>query len=645
MSNFEAFPLFSPSQMSRSEEKVLHSIFSPSQEGNVIPQLEKQTSRLDVSDNTGAFSYEHGQDVWGRIQYGRSVHVVSTCGSKSSGGKIGSKSKVVEETAGRHNSSPANMEESKVTSGGPIQRHKTHPGSALRGRRTRCNEGIPRSVTFRSDTHCAKECTPRDSDCFRSPGCSTKHKRFDVMDSPYLSMSPISLPGDCSRSQALSIKSTHTNTSWHSVPVEMLNIEFVSNCESERQLENVISALTEASPAKFPSLLRMAKARLEVIQKGTLDSGQKHECGDKVDGTCLNISVCSGLDGIAIEPNETSSLLMNISTSIDGKQDDIKGVGSSDSYCTGVLSKKPDDYRFNEALGNSGESCRNKTRDRPRNDQVEHIQPTYCELKENLATVLASHSSLSAELENALIDRDEIQRELENQTRICRDLECKIKDQSGELSAKIISLQRAKNEAQKDIATLEDTLVSSSAKARDVALQLTKRTEEVNRLGEELRSTKDSAAKELVHNQKVQKVLREKIEELSSQLTFQEARAAEKLDLLEQQLRAEFEKASEQQKAHIASLSATLVEARRDIDRLKKKNIELSQKGKSSNAASAESGGKSNLLQQYNDALAQVESTEMAASAMAKALALSESELAAAKEGKDDCGKKAPSAR
>lgn len=608
MSGFDAFPLFSPSQVSRNKEKVLHSVFSPSFGGAAIRRLDNSALTAVTTDNTC--------DSPSACRDGYSANVVS-CGSKSNVGKINSDSGIGGETAvGDRLLSSTNVEEQKVTALAMRTQRLNHPpGSALRGRRDRHNEGIPRSVTFRPDTQYDEKCTLGDMDSFRSPGCSARDQNVDDMSSPHLFMSPIPVVDDCSRSQALSIRSTHTTTSWHSVPIEMLNIEFVANCESEHQLEQIISALREASPAKYPALLRMAGTRLEALR--SIAPKVDHN-----DAPHLELSR-SRLVGSTFESNEESSL--DISTSIND--------GYVEEHCEEAPSPKHDGRHLTEVEG-CGNSC--AFEGNVNGDTERHT--TFSGLKEDLSTVLAAHSSMSAELDDALVDRGRAQKELKTQTRICRDLERKIKNQNEDLCAKIASLDQAKDEAQADVATLEDTLVSSSTKAREVASQLSKRTEEVIKLREEIQKVKDTAATELAGHQNLHKTLREKIEALLSQLAVQEKNAEDKLEMLEQKLKHDFDRVLERQKEQIAKMNENLNEARCSINILKRKNSQLSLKRIGTGTSPGNSD--SDLLRQYNDTLARAKSTEMAASAMARALALSENELAEAKEGRDVCEKK-----
>ena len=75
---------------------------------------------------------------------------------------------------------------------------------------------------------------------------------------------PAAVPSTFSSSGA-SVSGTSVVTYNNKIPIGMLNFDYVSNCTRLEELERIVDVLSEESPPRYPSLLRIARNRLDAV--------------------------------------------------------------------------------------------------------------------------------------------------------------------------------------------------------------------------------------------------------------------------------------------------------------------------------------------------------------------------------------------
>ena len=545
--------------MSENEEKVLHSIFSPSFGKSTAARLEELTgmtkyddcSHFEIDENP-PFASGEGEIV----EEERELVKVSDM-SLSEEDRI----------CRSHRTSLDRITEEDPSHLSP------NPTSSQSKRE------IPKSVNFRlgSDT--------TEVDNFYTPQSALRGSAMSMTPQPLdMAVSPISAVDDAS-----SFKSAHMNTSWNDVPLEMLNFEFVSSCESISELESVVSALEYGDgPAQYPSLLRLSKARLNILRKdsktGKIGVTNNHQTTEKILTFCSQVN-----DGVSSFEGrfKKETFVSKMEGTFDAPSPSIitskesnpwrntvhNGLSVRDSLKIPSTNLEPgeesmravelalcEDIPFNDSEGLS------KVK---RNGVLQRDEPSYDDLKVNLNSMIAAHYSLSAKLNTVIGDRNDIKKKLDAETKRCQDLEDKISSQI----KRVIALEKAKFEVEADVAILEETVVSSSSKAQEISSELKLRAEKVHSLEKELQKEREYEKKKVANV----KLLQDRIEKLSNQLVFQEEKARKALHNLEVELRQDYKRISVEHRAKIAELTMHLSESRDCVNKLKQSNEDLYQ--------------------------------------------------------------------
>jgi len=142
----------------------------------------------------------------------------------------------------------------------------------------------------------------------------------------------VHLPSTFSSSGA-SVSATSVVTYNNKIPIEMLNFDYVSNCTGVDELERIVDVLSEESPPRYPSLLRIARNRLGDV----LRMLEKKEEGEEREGQQQPVEAESRV----IDPDEERSGRADKSPSIPDEQqhdtiNDISLACKSESFESAV---------------------------------------------------------------------------------------------------------------------------------------------------------------------------------------------------------------------------------------------------------------------------------------------------------------------
>lgn len=197
-------------------------------------------------------------------------------------------------------------------------------------------------------------------------------------------------------------------------------------------------------------------------------------------------------------------------------------------------------------------------------------------MEEDLATALAAHSALSSQLTVALDEKDLLKHDLSSQI---NKLKTKLKSfeavwasQKEAYCLRIASLEKAKNDAERDAIMFEEAVLETSSQAKAMKSQLLKKIQD---LTQSIASERESSSRALETALEKKATLLAQVEELTMKLNYRERKEVELRRLLEREHQRKTRIAEDRSRSTLNSLSASLEETRKIVDRLTMENQEL----------------------------------------------------------------------
>lgn len=338
-------------------------------------------------------------------------------------------------------------------------------------------------------------------------------------------MSPFStLPPEATTTTP-AMKSSHsTSMNYNEIPVSMLDYNYVRECSSIQELNQIIHALSVNK--EFPSLLRLAQMRL-----GDLNDKEVEETKGGGDKGSSHIKV---EEQQRFDPGIPSHIEVEIQTSV---------IGSSCSY-QGYGADK--------------------------------------ELEQDMDQIVLAHAELQEEIKEVLKERDRIQINLTDQVGVLEgkieELELnqvKLKDDS---EGKIQALEESRQLAQEQVDDLKETVVTSSREARLVVGELKNRENDIDKLRQELELERESKRIEMEKANNIQSELRSQVAYISRQLGLHEKETKATQELIEIEIKAQLESLTENDRNRIRELEATLRESQTELIHLRNENSAMAEK-------------------------------------------------------------------
>jgi hypothetical protein len=198
------------------------------------------------------------------------------------------------------------------------------------------------------------------------------------------------------------------------------------------------------------------------------------------------------------------------------------------------------------------------------------------QMEEDLATALVAHSALSSQLTEALEEKDQLKHDLTSQIsklmNKLKSLEAVWASQKEAYCVRIASLEKAKNNAERDAVMLEEAVVETSSQATAMKSQLLKK---IHDLTLSIASEKESSSRALDTALEKQAKIHAQVEELTMKLHYRERKEVEMRRLLERDHQRKIKVAEDRSRSTLNSLSASLEETRKIVDRLTVENKEL----------------------------------------------------------------------
>ncbi len=198
------------------------------------------------------------------------------------------------------------------------------------------------------------------------------------------------------------------------------------------------------------------------------------------------------------------------------------------------------------------------------------------QMEEDLATALAAHSALSSQLTEALDEKEQLKTELSSQTSKLttklKSIEAVWASQKDSYCLKISALERAKNNAEKDVIILEEAMLEASSQSKAMKSQLLKKIQDLTL---QISSERESSMRALDSSLEKQTKLHKQVEELTFKLNFQERKEAEMRRLLESDHQKKVKDAEDRSRSMVSNLTRNLEETRKAVDRLAVENKEL----------------------------------------------------------------------
>jgi hypothetical protein len=198
------------------------------------------------------------------------------------------------------------------------------------------------------------------------------------------------------------------------------------------------------------------------------------------------------------------------------------------------------------------------------------------QMEEDLATALAAHSALSSQLTEALEEKDQLKHDLTSQIsklmNKLKSLEAVWASQKDAYCLRIASLEKAKNNAERDAIMLEEAVLETSSQAKAMKSQLLKKIQDLTL---SIASEKESSSRALDTALEKQAKIHAQVEELTMKLHYRERKEVEMRRLLERDHQRKIKFAEDRSRSTLNSLSASLEETRKIVDRLTVENKEL----------------------------------------------------------------------
>lgn len=325
---------------------------------------------------------------------------------------------------------------------------------------------------------------------------------------------------------ATSTLTRQTNSSFrsfHDVPTYMLDYNYVRECRSAQELQRIIKALepsTKGESEKYPSLLRLAKKRLEYLTNNPVED--------------VNIGSYSE-ERAAKSHGIPSHIHVEIQTRME-------------EYC------EPFDK---ENFGGTTSKIMDSDHD--------HI--------------VIAHAELQHQMNAILQEREGVQRQLNEEI---RNLQSKIVDLEYQMDRKvdasneqIQALAKARRDAEEQVETLRAKLVCSSKEAVSVMEMLKRSEKEVDKLRFEITTEQKNKRFELEKAAFVQNQLKNTISNLTRQLDLHEEDDKVARELIDLELRSKYQAASQNDRAKILELEKCLARTRAKLNLLSRENADI----------------------------------------------------------------------
>lgn len=330
----------------------------------------------------------------------------------------------------------------------------------------------------------------------------------------------------------LTNNSAQSAFSYKDIPVFMLNYKYVSGCESKTEIKNIITALR--SSTEFPSLLKMAEKRLATLKPKSIT---KRTSKNK-----QVLEVCYEEDIAETDSQEDIQLENGIPSHIHVNLQEESALFGDDLITTQVVEEEEEE-----------------------NDMVEDMND-----------IVMAHAELQDQMETIVQERDAMQESLTSQVQTLQELldnvNVEMQKESNHSLNKIDSLEKAKADAVKEIATLRDTYLKSSEEVQQTRESLKEKEQEIGDLAAKLFKAKETNRLNMEKSELIRERLNAQVQSLTNQLRVQVKKTQATRTMVELQVRAEYDGKIRRNFEMIAELEQKLSDARDDAQVLYKEN-------------------------------------------------------------------------
>ncbi len=338
--------------------------------------------------------------------------------------------------------------------------------------------------------------------------------------------------------------------SFNDVPIHMLDYQYVRECRSYEELEKIVQALSTSKKGQkqqFPSLLRLAKNKLNGL------TTTKHRNGNH--RTEINARETNKNNNVMTEEINYSGIPSHIHFEIRGEEG---GYCSHNSLVGAISSKTSGTCSLNEHESHHDE-----------------------ELVENMNSIVIAHAELKNKMEIVLDEREIMRKRLTDKIHglqtTCNELNNYAQLQAVKYNQKIDCLLDSKRRTEGEMKKLEETVVSSSKEARQVMNQLDVCKNEVRKLKLELELRNESKRSQEEKAQFIQSQLVAKVANLTKQVELHDEDNKASRELIELELRSEYQAASQIEMARINELEKYLSHTREELRRVYRENEAISE--------------------------------------------------------------------
>ena len=410
-----------------------------------------------------------------------------------------------------------------------------------------------------------QEPTSPGVDCFYTPNT------FHSSSSPVSTISALSY--------------STSGTSFRTIPIDMLSFEYVTECKVKVELEQIVDSLQADGPRNYPSLLKAAKQRLEIIQKGS-ESGVKllNENDSQLSFSMTHISSTSSEPYPMYKPGKGSIHRMNLMSKVDnGNRSLTPSVSRSLAWSetSTETSSSPNDESslvmsvsttcFEEMDFDIGSSSlqpqleiSEKSLAPPIQTQLNTTKPS--SIRQQLPPV---SGRLQKQLQQMRDERNSIERNLKDQvTELTINLENVEKarqlDQSM-LLGKLHEVESKKAQVEEEVAILEAAVRTTTERAKDIVSNMTVMRQE----SRSLRKALDDERENSKRSNKIEATLRDQINQMSRLIADAEMSAKQAKETAEMTIRNDFDEERVKHKLAAKALNRCLHDARSMLQSIK----------------------------------------------------------------------------
>ena len=444
------------------------------------------------------------------------------------------------------------------------------------------------------------------SDIFFTPASQSPSRRYKVnslqpsspgADAFY---SPTTFHSSASPVSTISALSYSTlGTSFRSVHIDMLSFGYVTACKSEDELEQIVDSLQADGPRNYPSLLKVAKQRLEAVQK---ENRHQVATSKQYDESHLSFS----MSHISATSSEPSPLQMNTRENIfrmdliseDNEEvklstapsiqrslawtqsspamSDSQGDNSALIMSLSTANLKEAESEILTSTSQSQLKTFSPKNEQPKETTFQAPNPSCVHRK-----IVPVSNQLQEQLQRMRAERTDIEKNLrEEVANLTKNLEivekARQQDQSL-LLAKLKEVEKKKAQVEEEVTMLEMAVRSSTERAKDVLLTMTEMKNEAKFLRKAL---DDERRCERLNSSKAKEIeasLREQLRKLSTLLVDSESSAKQAKEITEMAIRNEFEDERAQHKAAAQALNRCLKDARGMLLKMKSERTNILQ--------------------------------------------------------------------